>query len=327
MTETMKGAAIRPLTGDDLERVIAIDAAAGGTSRRGFFEKRLAAATERPGDYIYTGLEADGKLVGFALAKLLDGVFGEPGASAALDAIGVDEASRGQGGGHMLLDAVTEVLRRKGVSRLTSQVGWASWSMLGFFRSTGFTPAPRLVLVRGTGELPVAERQEEEPRLEADFSDPGGDDFTALSRDLIPIRSMIAADLDRIVAIDRETTGRDRRAYYERRQHEMLEQSGVRVSLVAEQEGMAAGFIMARVDFGDFGRTGEEAVMDTIGVDPGYQGKGVGQALMSQLMVNLSALQVSTVRTEIDWNNTAMIAYLDAVGFVPAPRFVLTRDL
>lgn len=327
MTATMKGAVTRPLTSDDLERAIAIDASATGTSRRGFFEKRLVVATEHPGDYIYTGLEVDGELAGFALAKLTDGVFGEPDASAALDAIGVDEASRGQGGGHMLLDAVIEVLRHKGVKRLTSQVDWANWSMLGFFKDTGFVPAPRLMLVRDTGELPVPERQEEVPSLEVDFSDPGGDDFTALSRDLIPVRSMAAGDLGRIIAIDRDTGGRERRVYYERCQREVLERSGVRVSLVAERDGMVVGFIMARVDFGDFGRTDEEAVMDTIGVDPGFQGKRIGQALMSQLMANLSTLRVSTVRTEIDWNDTTMIAYLDAVGFVPSPRFALARNL
>lgn len=162
---------------------------------------------------------------------------------------------------------------------------------------------------------------------EVDFSSPDSDDFEALSRDRVPVRSMTDADLDAIVAIDRRATGENRSAYYRRRQREALHESGVRVSLVAEQDGHPVGFIMARVDFGEFGHTGPEAVMDTIGVDPGYRGRGVGHALMSQLMANLAILRVDHVRTELDWNDVDLIRYLDELGFEPAQRVVLSRNL
>ncbi len=87
------------------------------------------------------------------------------------------------------------------------------------------------------------------------------------------------------------------------------------------------GFIMARVDFGAFGRTSTEAEMDTLGVDPGYRGQGVGRALMAQMIANLAVLRVDTIRTEIDWNDTGLITYLDAMGFGPAQRVVLVRAL
>ncbi len=130
-----------------------------------------------------------------------------------------------------------------------------------------------------------------------------------------------------VISIDKKISGRDRTTYYERKQHEVLRATGVRVSLVAELEGFSVGFIMARVDFGEFGHTGKEAVMDTIGVDPGYQGQGVGQALMSQLMANLSVLRVETVRTEVEWNDVDIIAYLSTAGFVPAQRVAVRRKL
>ena len=107
-----------------------------------------------------------------------------------------------------------------------------------------------------------------EAAAEIDYSHPAADDFEALSRDKVPVRSMRAKDLDALVAIDRRITGRDRRAYYEQKLAETLDETGVRVSLVAEQDGHPVGFIMARVDFGEFGRTEPEAVIDTIGVDP-----------------------------------------------------------
>ena len=56
-------------------------------------------------------------------------------------------------------------------------------------------------------------------------------------------------------------------------------------------------------------------------------GAALALALMSQLIANLAALQVDQLRTEIDWNDTGLISYLESVGFKPAQRIVLTRDL
>lgn len=144
--------AIAPLTADDLDAVVAIDKALSGTSRRGFFEKRLAAALDEPGDFVYVGLRMEQQLVGYALARLVEGEFGKPGARAALDAIGVDPRHQGKTAGHQLLAAVEEVLRHKGVSELTSEVEWANQRLLGFFASTGFAMAPRIVLTRPTAQ-------------------------------------------------------------------------------------------------------------------------------------------------------------------------------
>ncbi|MGI9481352.1 MAG: GNAT family N-acetyltransferase [Hyphomicrobiales bacterium] len=162
---------------------------------------------------------------------------------------------------------------------------------------------------------------------ELDFSSPEADEFEALSRDLVPIRSMREDDIEAIVKIDKRATGRDRTTYYRRKQREAMLESGVRVSLVAELDGYPVGYIMARVDFVEYGHTAPEAVMDTIGVDPGYRGRGVGQALMSQLIANLATLRVDKVSTELDWNDLDLIGYLDSAGFAPAQRVVLRRKL
>jgi len=162
---------------------------------------------------------------------------------------------------------------------------------------------------------------------EIDYSDSTADDFEALSRDRIPVRSMAAGDLDALVTIDRRITGRNRRAYYERKLAETLDENGVRVSLVAEQDGHPVGFIMARVDFGEFGRAEPEAVIDTIGVEPAATHHDVGTAMMSQLMVNLMALKVERVRTEVIWNNYPVTSFLEHCGFRPAQRLALKRTI
>ena len=162
---------------------------------------------------------------------------------------------------------------------------------------------------------------------EIDYSSPNGDAGNALSRDRVPVRSMKEGDLGKIISIDAHSSGIDRTEYYTRMQDENLNQSGVRVSLVAEQDGFPVGFIMARVDFGEFGRASAEAVLDAIGVGKGFRKQGVGHTLMSKLMVNLNILQAETVRTEVDWNDTGLIDYFSAVGFTPAQRISLTKAL
>ncbi len=166
------------------------------------------------------------------------------------------------------------------------------------------------------------------PRFDTDmpdYSDPSRDDFVALSRDTIPVRSMRQDDLETLVRIDRKLTGRERRDYYQRKLDEVMSQSGVRVSLVAEVDGAPAGFVMARVDFGEFGRPEPAAVIDTIGVDPDHAQLGVGHALISQLMTNLVTLRVDVVRTEVTWDDFGLLGFLKKFGFAPSQRLVLAK--
>jgi ribosomal protein S18 acetylase RimI-like enzyme len=147
-----------------------------------------------------------------------------------------------------------------------------------------------------------------------------GADFAALARDRIPIRAMQESDLNALIAIDRRITGRQRSAYFVRKLEEALYESGVRVSLVAEQDGTPVGFVMARVDFGEFGRMEAIAVMDTIGIEPDYRNRGIGRALLSQLLVNLATLRIERIRTEVDWHDRELLAFLDRCGFLPSQQ-------
>lgn len=165
--------------------------------------------------------------------------------------------------------------------------------------------------------------------VELDFSSPSEDAADALSRDQIMIRSMRADDLPALLAIDRAITHDEARAEYLTHQfNEAMDHAGVRVSLVAEGEaGQPVGFMMARVDFGEFGRTEPEAVMDTLGVDPLYGHAGVGSALMSQLLVNLRTLRVDTVRTGVRWNDYSLLHFLETCGFRPSQHLALRKRL
>ncbi len=159
---------------------------------------------------------------------------------------------------------------------------------------------------------------------EANFSS-APDDFAPLMHDQVPVRSLESGDLAAIARIDRKNIGRDRTEALRRKMDEALMDSAIRVSLVAELDGTPVGFIMARVDFGEFGRAEPVAVLDTIGVDPGYSGRAVGTALLSQLLMNLAGLKIELVETQVSANNIDLLGFFYRSGFAPAQRLAFHR--
>ncbi|MCZ7657032.1 MAG: GNAT family N-acetyltransferase [Xanthobacteraceae bacterium] len=162
---------------------------------------------------------------------------------------------------------------------------------------------------------------------EVNYGGPAAPDFGPLARDRIPVRAMTEKDLQALIVIDSRITGRDRSGYFARKLEEALQESDVRVSLVAERDGGPVGFIMARVDLGEFGRIESVAVMDTIGVDPDYRDQGIGRALLSQLLVNLATLRIERIRTEVDWQDRDLAGFLDHCGFRPSQRLCFDLPL
>jgi len=323
----------RPLTADDLERVIDIDAQYVGRRRDGFYRKRLEAALADPGGFAYLACDVDGTLQGYLLARLQDGEYGTAGRSASMDAIGVDSASGSKGMGRSLLAALDEILRHKGIGVVYTQAEWSNLPMLRFFAGTEFSLAPRYILERDAGYLDDLEFAddliEEAGRLgdPNDYSDAEGDQRGALVRDIVPCRAMQRADLASIVRIDRKISGKDNETYYEQKMAEVFGESGIRVSLVAEQDDHVVGFAMARVDFGEFDRIEPAAVLDSIAVDPGYTHHLVGTALLSQLLANLATLRIEVVRSEADADHFDVLQFLQRNGFTNSQRLAFTRDV
>jgi ribosomal protein S18 acetylase RimI-like enzyme len=141
---------VRPLTIDDFDAVVAIDAKLSGTRRENFYTKRLEAALAKPKDFIYVGVDRDGVLAGFAFVHLLAGEFGGTGTVAVLDAIGVDPAHQDAGLGQHLVDGLIAVMKNKNVREMQTEVDWTNHSLLRFLDANGFVRAPRIVLERGT---------------------------------------------------------------------------------------------------------------------------------------------------------------------------------
>lgn len=140
------------------------------------------------------------------------------------------------------------------------------------------------------------------------------------------VRRLKPDDMNAVVHLDAKITGRRRERYFDTKLKMALADTGVEVSLAAELDGIFVGFLLARVYYGEFGVAERVAVLDTLDVHPDFRGKGIGRALMRQLRMQLNALQISTLQTEIGWDDQDLMRFFHSQGFVPAPRICLDLD-
>jgi len=141
------------------------------------------------------------------------------------------------------------------------------------------------------------------------------------------VRRLRPDDLDAVIALDAKVIGRRREEYFKLKLKQALSDTGIEVSLGAELEQIFVGFLLARVYYGEFGALEHVAVLDTMAVNPDFQGRGVGTALVDQLRVNLLGLGIQTLQTEVSWRNPRLLTFFNRKGFAPAPRFCLDLDL
>ncbi len=144
-----------------------------------------------------------------------------------------------------------------------------------------------------------------------------------LETDAIVVRAMQESDLEAVVRIDAAATGRRRPRYFEMMIERAVRQAALQISLVAELEGRVAGFLIASLYYGEFGVMEPSASIDAISVEPSFRGRHVGRALMRQLRLNLGALGIGTLRTEVAWDDFDLLAFFRREGFMPAQRLCL----
>jgi len=78
---------------------------------------------------------------------------------------------------------------------------------------------------------------------------------------------------------------------------------------------------------GEYGIFEEEARLDTIGVDPDYQHKGIGEQLINEFMDHLRTVGVKKINTLVDWNDSKLIHFFSANQFSPSRTINLERSL
>jgi ribosomal protein S18 acetylase RimI-like enzyme len=145
----------------------------------------------------------------------------------------------------------------------------------------------------------------------------------------IKIRLMKADDFDAVVAIDAKVLKASRPEYYKLKFEKLFQSKDyLLASLVAEErDGTVAGFVMGEIYIGEYGISKEKATLDTIGVDPDCQHKGIGKQLIDEFMDHLRTLGVQKINTLVDWNDSKLIHFFSANHFSPSKTINLERSL
>lgn len=145
--------------------------------------------------------------------------------------------------------------------------------------------------------------------------------------DVVSVRRLRPDDLNDVIRIDAKNTSLKREEYFKLKLRQALAESGVEVSLAAEVDGLLVGFLLCWVYYGEFGQPEPAAVLDTIGVNPDFAHQGVGDAMLRQLKMNLGALGIPILRTEVDFSDTQLMGFFHKEGFMPSSRICLDLEI
>ncbi len=133
--------------------------------------------------------------------------------------------------------------------------------------------------------------------------------------DKLTVRELTEDDLDSIVEIDTKVLGETRRDYWVAKIVKQAETRPPDASLVSEIDGKVVGFILGEVSGWEFKVPNNIGWIDTIGIDPDYQNRGIAKVLANALVRNLKNYGVDTIYTLVNWNDWDLLQFFHAMGF------------
>jgi len=140
----------------------------------------------------------------------------------------------------------------------------------------------------------------------------------------LTVRRMTPQDTESVLSINEKITGRPHEAQWESRIIDLLARNPLGC-LVAETEGKVAGFVFADIRGWEFGIP-KSGWIEIVGVDPGFQGKGIARALIEKLGLYFKNHNVEKVLTMVDWNDAELVGFFRALGFDRSEFIVLEKD-
>lgn len=147
------------------------------------------------------------------------------------------------------------------------------------------------------------------------------------------IRILKTEDIEDLVQIQerieraRDTKNTERMEYLKESVAYQLEHSDPLMNLGAEIDGKLVAFVLAEVRFWEFGHEEKTGWINWMGVDPEFQGKGIGRKLGANLFEYFGRKKVSSVRTLVDWYDGQILLFFKALDFEMHDTIVLGKKL
>lgn len=135
-----------------------------------------------------------------------------------------------------------------------------------------------------------------------------------MTTEQIVIRKMEPRDEKYVIAIDQKITGADRASSWQQRVFAYLERYYPPISHVAEAGGLIVGFIIGDVRGWEYGMP-SGAWIDIMGVDPEYQGRGVGRRLVEAFAAQCKEQRIKSVHAWTREGDERLQSWLAGLGF------------
>lgn len=130
----------------------------------------------------------------------------------------------------------------------------------------------------------------------------------------IKVRRLKFDDLNAIVEIDNRVLGTKRPIYWHQKLEEMGEEEPSK-SLVAELDGRIEGFIIGTVSGWEFGVPNTIGWIDTIGVNPDYQKRGIATFLFKAILEEFKKDGIENIYVLVKWEDWDLMCFFKAMGF------------
>jgi ribosomal protein S18 acetylase RimI-like enzyme len=139
-------------------------------------------------------------------------------------------------------------------------------------------------------------------------------------------------DLENILSIakkveDQDFDNSEKLVYLKEAAVYHLERGDPLMNIGAEIDGKLVGFIFGEIRFWEFGRGEKTGWIKQLGVDPEYQGMGVGHKLGATLLDHFRIKNVKKIRTLVGWSDAEIITYFKSLGFALMGMLPLEKEL
>ena len=138
----------------------------------------------------------------------------------------------------------------------------------------------------------------------------------------ITLRSLYPEDIQQVCKIENSLTGSSRRVFLEKRLAVATAMPAGFITCAALDGEVLAGYGFARILEGEFGAKSASAILDTIGVDPGYQGKGIGKFMLENVKPFVAAWPAQAIRLDAYDHAAGAGEFYFKCGFTEKGRIV-----
>ncbi len=106
-----------------------------------------------------------------------------------------------------------------------------------------------------------------------------------------------------------------------------IQQGDPLMNLGAELDGKLVGFVFAEARLWEFGLADKSGWIKVLGIDPDYQGKGIGRKLGETLLEHFKRKKIRKIRTLVNWYDGELISYFKSLGFDILNMIPLEKEL